>query len=151
MNAILGAISFAVMWAFGLDFAIFWAVLIALLNYVPYRGSIIAVIFPVVLSLAQFGSLWITLALAGLLTAARIGVGSAVEPWIVGRKINLSPFIVLTALAAWSSVWGIAGAILAIPLTSIIVIIMANFSATRPFAVLLAENVAVYEDRDKAG
>lgn len=146
VNAILGALSYAAMTLLGVDFALFWAVLIALLNYIPYVGSFLGVIFPVVLSMAQFGSIQKTLVIAALLTAAQMWVGNALEPRMVGRRINMSPFVVLVALALWSSVWGVAGAILAIPLTSIIAIVMASFDSTRPFAVLLAENVEPFED-----
>ena len=45
------------LWAIGIEFALFWAILIAVLNYIPYVGSLIAVLFPVLLSLAQFGTL----------------------------------------------------------------------------------------------
>lgn len=148
INAILGLLSYAVLWAFGVDFALFWAILIALLNYIPYVGSILGVMFPVVLSMAQFGSVERTLALAGLLALTQIWVGNALEPRMVGRKVNMSPFVVLVALALWSSIWKVSGAILAIPLTSIIAIVMGSFASTRPFAVLLAENVSVYEEDD---
>lgn len=148
VNAILGLLSFAVLWFFGVDFAVFWAILIALLNYIPYVGSFLGVMFPVALSMAQFGTVRVTLLLAALLILAQMWVGNALEPRMVGRKVNMSPFVVLVALALWSSVWGVAGAILAIPLTSIIAIIMGSFDSTRPFAVLLAENVSVYEEAD---
>lgn len=145
VNVVLGVISYAVMWAFGVDFALFWAVLIALLNYIPYVGSILGVLFPLTLSMAQFGSLQATVGITVLLTAAQVGVGSFLEPRIVGRKMNMSPFVVLVALALWSTLWGIPGAILAIPLTSIIAIILSSFGPTRLFAVLLAGDVAAYE------
>lgn len=145
INAILGAMSFVVLWAFDVDFAVFWAILIALLNYIPYVGSFVGVAFPVVLSVAQFGSVQTTLGLTALLTAAQVGTGSLIEPRMIGRKVNLSPFVVLVALALWSTVWGIAGAILAIPMTSIIAIIMASLRPTRPFAVMLADDVTVFE------
>lgn len=148
VNAILGVLSFAVLWSFDIDFALFWAILIALFNYIPYVGSFLGVIFPVALSMAQFGSVRVTLLLAGLLVLAQMWVGNALEPRMVGRKVNMSPFVVLVALALWSTVWGVAGAILAIPLTSIIAIVMGSFESTRPFAVFLAENVSVYEEAD---
>ena len=146
VNAILGVLSYLAMRALGVDFALFWAVLIALLNYIPYVGSLLGVVFPVVLSMAQFGSVQRTLVIAVLLTAAQMWVGNALEPRMVGRRINMSPFVVLVALALWSSIWGAAGAILAIPLTSIIAIVMASFASTRPFAILLAQNVEPFED-----
>ncbi|MFV0408744.1 MAG: AI-2E family transporter [Paracoccus sp. (in: a-proteobacteria)] len=145
VNVILGVLSFVVMSAFGVDFALFWAILIALLNYIPYVGSLLGVVFPVLLSMAQFGSVERTIAIAVLLTLAQMWVGNSLEPRMVGRKVNMSPFIVLVALALWSTIWGVSGAILAIPLTSIIAIIMGSFESTRPFAVLLAQDVKPFE------
>jgi predicted PurR-regulated permease PerM len=148
VNIILGTISFVIMWILDIDFALFWAVIIALLNYIPYVGSLLGVAFPVLLSIAQFGSFTTTIALAVLLTAAQTWVGNALEPRMIGRKVNMSPFVVLVALSFWSALWGIAGAILAIPLTSIIAIVMASFQSTRPIAVLLAQDVSVFENKD---
>ncbi|WP_025029232.1 AI-2E family transporter [Nitratireductor aquibiodomus] len=149
VNIILGLLSFVVLKLFGVDFALFWAVLIGLLNYIPYVGSLMGVMFPVLLTLAQYGSLQTTLLVAVLLTSAQMWVGNALEPRMIGRRINMSPFVVLVSLAVWSSLWGIPGAILAIPLTSIIAIIMANFESTRPIALLLADDVqAVFRNGD---
>lgn len=141
VNVILGVVSWAVMWSFGVDFAVFWALIIALLNYIPYIGSFLGVIFPVLLTLAQFGSVQTTLLVAAMLTAAQFYVGNVLEPKMIGKQVNLSPFVVLVALSLWGSLWGIAGAILAIPLTSMIAIICAAFPGTRPVAVMLAEDV----------
>lgn len=141
INVILGTISFAILWALGVDFALFWAIVIALLNYIPYVGSLLGVLFPVVLSLAQFGSLATTLLVAALLVAAQAFVGSILEPRVLGRQLNLSPFVVLVSLSVWSTLWGVPGAILAIPLTSILVIILSNFEQTRFLAVLMAAKV----------
>ncbi|MFN7597557.1 MAG: AI-2E family transporter, partial [Cereibacter sp.] len=138
INVILATVSFAILWGMGVDFALFWAVMIGLFNYIPYVGSIVGVALPVVLSLAQFGSLGTTAALAGLLVTAQAWVGNILEPRMIGRQLNLSPFVVLVALSVWSSLWGLPGAILAIPMTSMLVIICAAFGPTRFVAVLLA-------------
>ncbi|WP_116132501.1 AI-2E family transporter [Tropicimonas sp. IMCC34043] len=141
INAILGVISFCILWWMGVDFALFWAVIIALMNYIPYVGSLIGVAFPVVLSLAQFGSITTTLLLGGLLAAAQIYVGNVLEPKMIGRQLNLSPFVVLLALSLWAALWGIPGAILAVPMTSMIAIICAAFPGTRFIAVLLSDRI----------
>ncbi|MCP2041527.1 putative PurR-regulated permease PerM [Neisseria sp. HSC-16F19] len=146
INLILGVLSWLVLWFFGVDFAVFWALLIALLNYIPYVGSILGVVFPVVLSLAQFGSLATTLWLTAWLTAAQFSVGNILEPKMIGKQVNLSPFVVLVALSVWSSLWGIAGAILAIPLTSVIAIVCAVSPTSRPLAVLLVDDVDAWAE-----
>lgn len=140
VNAILGVISFVIMWLIGIDFAVFWAVLIGLLNYIPYFGSLIAVLFPVLLSLAQFGS-WQTAFLSLVtLTTAQVYVGNFLEPRIVGRSVNLSPFVVLVSLSVWSTLWGLPGAVLAIPMTAAMVIILAEIPATQPVAIMLSSD-----------
>lgn len=140
INVILATISYAVMWLFDVDFALFWAIFIGLLNYIPYVGSLIGVLFPVALSMAQFGSVQTTVFILALLAAAQFAVGNVLEPKMIGKKVNLSPFVVLVSLSLWTSLWGIAGSILAIPLTSILTIVLSHFSATRPIAILLAND-----------
>lgn len=138
INVILGGLSFVIMLLLGIEFALFWAVLIAFLNYIPYIGSLIGVIFPVLLSLAQFGTLSMAGAVMVSLTAAQIFVAFFLEPRMMGRAFNLSPFVVLLALAFWSTLWGLPGALLAVPLTVSLVLVLAELKTTRPIAVLLS-------------
>ena len=124
----------------GIEFALFWAVLIAFLNYIPYIGSLIGVLFPVLLSLAQFGELGMAGTVLVSLTAAQVFVAAYLEPRMMGRAFNLSPFVVLLALAFWSTLWGLAGALLAVPLTASLVLLLAEIQTVRPIAVLLSAN-----------
>jgi predicted PurR-regulated permease PerM len=144
VNAILGTVSYVVMLAMALDFALFWAVLIALFNYIPFIGTF-AVAFPIILSLAQFGSLTTTVILAALLLLTQLVSDNVLEPKLFSRQLNLSPFVIIVALSFWSAIWGLPGAILAIPITSMIAIICAAFPATRSIAMLLADRVDEYE------
>jgi len=145
INVIIGSVSYAILWLFGVDHALFWALLIGVLNYIPYFGSLIAVAFPVMMSLVQFSSMQLTLALAALLIAAQMFVGNYLEPRLIGQKINMSPFVVVVALSFWTAFWGVPGAVLAVPLTSVLAIILAAFAPTRPIAVLLAQDVSEFE------
>lgn len=138
VNLILGSVSFAIMLLLGIEFALFWAVLIAFLNYIPYIGSLLGVLFPVLLSLAQFGTLWMAGIVLLSLTAAQVFVGAILEPRMMGRAFNLSPLVVLLALAFWSTLWGLPGALLAVPMTASLVLVLAEIRTTRPIAILLS-------------
>jgi len=128
------------MWTLGIDSAVFWAVMIGFLNYIPYVGSAIGVGFPVGLTLAQFGSLqWAFLALV-LLMAVQTYVGNILEPRMIGKSVNLSSFVVLVALVFWTTIWGLPGAILSIPLTSVLVILLAENPSTRPLAIMFTSD-----------
>lgn len=138
INVILGLISFVVMLFLGIEFAVFWAVLIAFLNYIPYLGSLVGVVFPVLLSLVQFGTVAWAVVVMIALTAVQVFVGGFLEPRMMGRAFNLSPLVVLLALAFWSTLWGLPGAVLAVPMTASLVLVLAEIHATRPLAVMLS-------------
>ena len=140
ISALLGAVSWVIMLSFGLEFAAFWAVLIAFLNFLPYVGSFLGVLFPLVMSIVQFQDPGLILMLALALTAAQFAIGNFLDPWVMGSSLNLSPFAILVSLAIWSELWGIAGAFLAVPITAILTIIFSEFAATRPIAVLLSQS-----------
>jgi predicted PurR-regulated permease PerM len=57
---------------------------------------------------------------------------------MMGRAFNLSPFVVLLSLAVWSTLWGLPGALLAVPMTASLVLVLAEIQSTRPVAVMLS-------------
>ena len=138
VSMILGAISWAIMAIFGVEFAGFWAVLITVLNYVPYIGSFLGVLFPVAWAIVQFGDIGTVITLLILLSSAQFVIGNFLDPWLLGNSLNLSPFVILASLTIWGALWGIPGAFLAVPITSVLAIILSEFTGTRPIAVLMS-------------
>jgi AI-2 transport protein TqsA len=140
INIILGVICWVILLILGVEYAALWAIIIGLLNYIPYIGSFVGVAFPALFAVAQFGSLTIPLVATGLMTAAQVIIGNVVEPKMLSKSVNLSPMVVLVSLAIWSSLWGIPGAILAVPFTTILMIVLARRPGTRPMAALLSSD-----------
>jgi predicted PurR-regulated permease PerM len=130
----------------GLELAAFWAVLIALVNYVPYIGSFLGVVVPASFGLLQFGLGSELLLLLVLLAAAQLLIGNVLDPYLMANSLNLSAFAILASLATWSALWGISGAFLAVPLTACIAMVLAEFRGTRPIAVLLSKTGRVDEE-----
>ena len=140
LSALLGFISWVIMLSFGLEFAAFWGVLIAFLNFIPYIGSFLGVLFPIVMSIVQFQDSGTIVMLLLALGAAQFVIGNFLDPYMMGNSLNLSPFAILVSLAVWSELWGIPGAFLAVPITAIVVIILSEFPGTRAVAVLLSQS-----------
>jgi predicted PurR-regulated permease PerM len=140
LSVFLGAVSWGIMVVAGLEFAALWAVLIAVLNFVPYIGSVLGVMFPVLMSIVQFGDFGIVFWLFIALLAVQFLIGNFLDPYLMGSSLNLSPFAILLSLAAWSQLWGVAGAFLAVPITALMAIVFSEFRGTRPLAVLLSQN-----------
>ncbi len=139
INAMLAAASYLVLRGFGIEFAGFWALLIGLFNYIPYIGGFIGVSMPALLALVQFGEVWPVVVFVLSMCGPQIALGNFIEPWLMGGSLNLSPFVILVSLVAWTAIWGIAGAILSVPIMAILVIVFSEFESTRSIAVLLSK------------
>lgn len=140
VSAAQGLVCYLILVGFGIDLAAFWAVLIGLLNFVPYLGSVLGVILPGAFATMQLGDSGTVLALLLSLAAAQFVIGFFVDPYLMANSLNLSPFVILASLAAWGSLWGIAGAFLAVPIMACAALVFAEFQATRPLAILLSRD-----------
>jgi predicted PurR-regulated permease PerM len=139
VSALQGLLSFAVLAAFGVEFAVMWGVLMFLFNFIPYIGSLVAVTLPIVLSILQFAEdPWKPLLITLLLLLIQRVVDNFIEPRLTGQKLGLSPLLVLLSLAFWGWLWGIVGMILAVPLTVIGKIVLENIQETKPLATLIS-------------
>jgi predicted PurR-regulated permease PerM len=138
MSVLTGVLTTVVLYLFAVDYAILWGVMAFLLNYIPYLGSLMATMLPVLLDLVQTQSFAHALALLAVLLVMQGAIGYAIEPFLAGSRLNLSPLVILLALAFWGSLWGIVGMILAVPLVVTVKIVLENIPATRPLAALMA-------------
>lgn len=133
-----GTCTTLVLLIFGVDFALLWGFVAFLFNFIPNVGSMVAVIFPMVVSLVQFDSLTQTFFVVVLLVVIQNLIGNVLEPKLFEYSLNLSPLLVLVSLIFWGWLWGIWGMILAVPITSVIKIIFENVDSLRPVAVLMS-------------
>lgn len=138
INILLGVLCYLPLKLMGVEMAGFWAIVTGMLNYIPYLGTWVAVILPVVAFVGQGASLAEVIWLVAALVALQAVIGNIVDPRLTGQKVNLSPVVVLIGLVFWTMIWGLPGAVLAVPLTSIILVVLAVFPGGRPIAVLLS-------------
>jgi predicted PurR-regulated permease PerM len=150
INIALGMVSWAIMAAFGLDFAIVFAIIIAVLNYIPYFGSFAGVAFPLAASLVDFQNPGLTLWLGVALTLVQFGIGNIVAPRVMGTSLNLSPWVILISLTFWTSIWGIAGAVFSVPIMAVAVVLLSEFRGTRPVAVMISHKGVLPPPADEA-
>lgn len=140
MSLLTAVISLAVYWAFGVQFALFWALLVFVLNFIPVIGSIIAWFLPMIVVVFGDFSLVQVLSIGFLLLGVQQLVGSIIEPRIAGDVLNLSPLVILLSLAFWGALWGVLGLFLAVPLTVVLTSILSRFRGTRWVAILLSRD-----------
>jgi predicted PurR-regulated permease PerM len=144
-SLITAILSFLILEGVLLDFALFWAFIIFLFNFIPTVGSITATALPALLALVQFEELTPFFVIIFAVTGVQLLIGNVLEPRLMGNSLNISPFVVILSLILWSILWGVVGMLLCVPITVAIIIICAQFPATRPVAVLLSRNGQVIE------
>jgi AI-2 transport protein TqsA len=128
-----------ILWAFGVSFPGMWGVLTFIGNFIPYVGSLVALALPVLLAFLELEPPWRPLTVLALLLLVQFVTNNFVEPRLTARAVDLSPLIVLIALAFWGLCWGAVGLVLAVPLTVMLKIVWENFALTRPLARLMSE------------
>ena len=120
----------------GVEYAILWALIAFLLNYIPYIGSIIAAIPTMLFTWIQLGFVPMIWVGVGYL-AVHIVIGYFLEPKIMGRGMGLSTLVVFLSLIIWGYILGIVGMFLSVPLTTTLKIILEHNESTKPLAAML--------------
>jgi predicted PurR-regulated permease PerM len=124
------------LWIMGVDYALLWGLLAWFMGYIPSIGFWIALIPPVLMAYAQYG-----LSTALIVFVAYVvingGVQNFIQPKMMGQRLKISPVVVFVSLLVWGYLLGGIGAILAVPMTLLVLIIMENFEGTRTVAILM--------------
>lgn len=120
------------------ELALMFAIITFMLNFIPNIGPVIATLLPAPVLFLQYGfswQFWFALLVTSLI---HFVIGNILETRWLGKGMDLNPVVVLACLIFWALVWGPMGALLAVPLTSIIKIILKKSPSTKPFADVLA-------------
>jgi predicted PurR-regulated permease PerM len=123
MNAALGATMALAAWLAGLGDPILWGTVAFLLNYVPILGPALAFSLFLLAGLLTVEPLWQALLPAGLYLGLHVIEGETLTPNLLARRFTLNPVLVIVALVFWYWMWGIPGAILAMPMLAIVKIV----------------------------
>lgn len=120
INLSLGLFVAFALWLMGMPYPLMWGGIVALLNYVPYFGPIIAALLLALGGLMVFSDLWVALIPAFIVIGAHLIEANAITPLIVGHRLTINPIMILISLSFWGWVWGTPGALLAVPLLIIL-------------------------------
>jgi len=136
VNFMVGMGDMFFLWFLGVDYAFLWGMLAWFMGYIPSIGFIIALIPPVLMAYIQYGTSTALIVLAGYILING-GVQNFYQPKVMGERLRISPVVVFVGLFIWGYLLGGIGAILAVPLTLLVLIIMENFPGTQSVAILM--------------
>lgn len=128
VSLITGTAVGLICWFFGVEYSLLWGFLAFVLNYIPYIGSLIAIVPPLILGIIAFNSVSQVLLFFMCLEGVQLIMGNVVEPKWMGDSFSINTVSVLFGFVFWASMWGAAGMLLAVPLTFMCKVILENMS-----------------------
>ncbi len=139
MSLLNAGVAIGVCVAFDIDFPLLWGLFAFLFNFVPNIGSVLAGIPPALLALVQHGPARAAL-VASIYVLLDVLSGNVLEPKIMGKRLGLSPLVVMLSLVFWGWMWGPVGMLLSVPITSVVKIMLEHTEDLRWVAVLLGSD-----------
>jgi predicted PurR-regulated permease PerM len=146
VNATYGLALAVGAWLIGLEHALLWGFLAAVLRYVPYIGAPVAALLAIILSLAQFPGWTQPLLLTGYIIVLELVSNNVMEPLLYGRSMGVSEVALLVSAGFWTFLWGPIGLVLSGPLTVCLLVVGQYVTRLRFLAVLLGDEPALDPD-----
>jgi len=143
INSAYGAFMTLALWSIGIPSPIVWGALAALMRFVPFIGSYIAAIPPMLLA-AMIDPGWSMVALVlALYVVGEMVMGQVIEPLVFGRGTGVSPLALVVSTVFWTWLWGPLGLVLAYPLTVCLAVLGRHVEGLQFFDVLLSNEPAL--------
>jgi predicted PurR-regulated permease PerM len=139
INLAMGSALGVGLFLIGVPYAVLWAVLAAVLRFIPYIGIWVAAFFPVLLSIVVAQGWMHTVLVLILFLALEAFTANVIEPWLFGQSIGVSPVALLIAAVFWTWIWGPIGLVLSTPLTACLAVLGKYVPAFEFFHVLLGD------------
>jgi predicted PurR-regulated permease PerM len=139
INIGVGAATGVALALVGMPNWVLWGVIAAVLNFVPYIGGLVNTVILALAAFLAFEDTGRALMVPIVFTVINILEGNLITPWILGRRMRLNTVAVFIGLVFWWYLWGIPGAILAVPMMASIKIACDHIAALAPVGEFLAE------------
>jgi predicted PurR-regulated permease PerM len=137
INVALGTAVGLAFWRLGLPNPTLWGVVVALLNFVPYVGGAVGVALITLVSLATFPTPGSALAPPLAYLALNTLEAYLLTPAVMGHRFSLNPVIVFVSVFFWSWIWGVAGALMAVPILTTGQIVCNRIEKLSPLARMI--------------
>jgi len=128
------------LWAIGLPNPVLWGIVAALMRFVPYIGSVIALVLPFLLAMAAAPGWSLALMVLAMFFLADMLMGQVIEPLLYGHSTGLSPIAVILSTAFWVFLWGPVGLLISTPLTVCLVVAGRYVAPLSFLEVMLSDN-----------
>ncbi|MET0311461.1 MAG: AI-2E family transporter [Burkholderiaceae bacterium] len=136
-SVLVGVTTGLAFWAMGLEHAAVWGVAAAVLNLIPYIGSIVVTAGAALVAFMQFGSVNMALYIGGISLVINTIEGNLLVPWLTSKASRMNPVAVFIGVLAWGWLWGVWGLLLGIPILMAVKAVCDRVDDLKPVGELL--------------
>ncbi|HVL19031.1 MAG TPA: AI-2E family transporter [Gemmatimonadales bacterium] len=137
INVGVGVVTAIAMWLVGMPNPALWGVVAAVLNFVPYVGALVNMVVLALAAFVTFDSVSRALLVPAVFFGINLIEGNLVTPMILGRRMRLNTVALFIGFVFWWYIWGVAGAILAVPMLAALKIICDHIESLTPIGEFL--------------
>ncbi len=123
MNLLVGVATGLATYLLGMSDPVLWGALAFTLNFIPILGPLCGIAILFLAGLLTFGSIWHSLLPAGVYLAIHVLEGETLTPMLLARRFVLNPVLVIVSLLFWYWMWGVPGALIAVPMLATVKIV----------------------------
>ena len=125
----------------GIEHAILFGMLCAIMTIIPYVGIFVSALLPISVAWMSSDSIWYPLGVVAVFAFVQYLEANVIFPKVVGTQLNVSTWATLIAIIAGGILWGVSGMILFIPFVAILKIVTDNVEEWKPLNLLLSRNI----------
>ena len=137
LSVLVGVTTGLAFWALGVEYAAVWGAAAAVLNLVPYVGSIAVTAGAALVAFLQFGTLNMALVVGGASLLINVIEGNLLMPWLTSKTSSMSPVVIFVGVLFWGWLWGLWGLLLGIPIMMAIKAVCDRVDDLKPVGELL--------------
>lgn len=126
INILLGCTTALILYLLQVSNPILWGVMVGAFNFAPYLGAAVSLVILTIVGITEFDSLVDALMVPGAFFVLTTLEGQLITPSILGRRMSMSPVIVFLSMLTWGWLWGVIGALIAVPILCTIVVLFDN-------------------------
>ncbi|WP_336366375.1 AI-2E family transporter [Marinobacter sp. C2H3] len=137
-NGSVGVLTGLLCWGIGLPDPAVWGLVAGLARFIPYLGNLLTIGLLAVVSTTTLDTPWMMLLAPVSFVVLTTIVGFFLEPWIHGFRMAINPVIIFVSIFFWGWLWGPLGVLLAVPLMTVIQVVLKQIPSLRPVYRVIA-------------
>jgi predicted PurR-regulated permease PerM len=140
-TVIIAVLNSAALLLLGVDYAILFGILAALLNLIPYIGVMVGSLLPVLMAVITKDSAWYPFGVAAAFSIIQFIDNNIVVPYVVASRVSINALVSIVAVIVGGMMWGISGMFLSLPAVAILKIIFDRIEALKPWGAILGDAI----------